>query len=146
MGATTDSLEVEIVQTRAEMEETLDAIKEKLDPQYLKQQAKEAVREATVGRVQEAVSTGIGKAQEAVSAATDKAREAVSASVDQAQEVMSAAVDRAQEAVAPAMDSARYLGSRVVRTIRANAVLAAAVGVGIGWLWYSAFSRPRSWQ
>jgi ElaB/YqjD/DUF883 family membrane-anchored ribosome-binding protein len=145
MGAATDSLEVEIEHTRAEMEQTLDAIKEKLDPEHLRLQAKAALREATIGRVQEAVSAGVSKAEDAMSAATDKAREAVGTTVDQAQAAMGAAIDRAQEALGPTMDSARCVGSRVVQTIRANPVLAAAAGAGIGWLWYSTLSRRRSW-
>ncbi len=49
---------VEIEQTRADMSETVDAIQEKLSPDNLKEQAKERVREATVGRAKE-TSSGI---------------------------------------------------------------------------------------
>ncbi len=48
---------VEIEQTRADMSETVDAIQERLSPENLKDQAKERVREATVGRARE---TGSG--------------------------------------------------------------------------------------
>lgn len=47
---------VEIERTRADMSETVDAIQNKLSPQNLKEQAKDRVREATVGRAQEAGS------------------------------------------------------------------------------------------
>lgn len=47
---------VEIERTRADMSETVDAIQNKLSPQNLKEQAKDRVKEATVGRAQEAGS------------------------------------------------------------------------------------------
>ena len=46
----------EIERTRADMGETVDAIQYRLSPQSLKGQAKDRVREATVGRAQEAGS------------------------------------------------------------------------------------------
>lgn len=49
---------VEIERTRADMSETVDAIQERLSPQNLKDQAKDKVKEATVGKAQEA-GTGI---------------------------------------------------------------------------------------
>jgi ElaB/YqjD/DUF883 family membrane-anchored ribosome-binding protein len=48
-----EAIEAEIEQTRAEMSETIDAIQERLSPQQLKEQAKDAVYEATVGRAQQ---------------------------------------------------------------------------------------------
>jgi len=50
-----DITRAQIEQTRADVGGTIDAIKEKLNPQTLMQQAKETVREATVGRAQEAM-------------------------------------------------------------------------------------------
>jgi len=47
---------VEIERTRADMSETVDAIQERLSPQNLKEQAKDKVKEATVGKAQEAGS------------------------------------------------------------------------------------------
>ncbi|CAA9473631.1 MAG: hypothetical protein AVDCRST_MAG02-4276 [uncultured Rubrobacteraceae bacterium] len=47
---------VEIERTRADMSETVDAIQERLSPQNLKDQAKDRVKEATVGRAREARS------------------------------------------------------------------------------------------
>jgi ElaB/YqjD/DUF883 family membrane-anchored ribosome-binding protein len=65
-GAVVDEAEVEraeiertraeIERTRADMSETVDAIQERLSPENLKEQAKDRVREATVGRAQEAGS------------------------------------------------------------------------------------------
>jgi ElaB/YqjD/DUF883 family membrane-anchored ribosome-binding protein len=50
----------EIERTRTDMSETVDAIQERLSPDYLKEQAKDRVKEATVGRAQEAGSGIVG--------------------------------------------------------------------------------------
>ena len=47
---------IEIERTRADMSETANAIQQRLSPETLKEQAKDRVREATVGRVEEAGS------------------------------------------------------------------------------------------
>ena len=57
--AEVDEIEVtriEIERTRADMTETVDAIQERLNPQNLKEQAKDKVKEATVGKAQQAGS------------------------------------------------------------------------------------------
>ncbi len=69
-GAVVDEAEVEraeiertraeIERTRADMSETVDAIQERLSPENLKEQAKDRVKDATVGRAQEAGSGIIG--------------------------------------------------------------------------------------
>jgi ElaB/YqjD/DUF883 family membrane-anchored ribosome-binding protein len=50
----------EIERTRADMSETVDAIQDRLSPENLKEQAKDKVKEATVGRAQEAGSGIVG--------------------------------------------------------------------------------------
>jgi len=72
----------QIEQTRSELTETIDAIKVKLNPDRLVQQAKETVREATVGRAQEAMSQAMDTARETVGGAVDTAREAGSTVMD----------------------------------------------------------------
>lgn len=146
MGAQTDSLEYEIEQTRAEMEETLDAIKEKLDPEHLKQQAKAAVREATIGRVEDMVSSTVDRTREFVGDTVDRAQEAVSSAVGKAQEAVRASVNQAQDVMGPTLDSARSVGLRLIERVRANPILTALVGLGVGWLWFSALNRRRGWQ
>jgi hypothetical protein len=54
---TPDEIRADMDGTRAEMGDTLDQIGERLDPGHVAEQAKERVREATVGRVEEAVQT-----------------------------------------------------------------------------------------
>ncbi len=52
-----EATRVEIERTRAGMSETIDAIQERLSPENLKEQAKDRVKEATVGRAREARSS-----------------------------------------------------------------------------------------
>jgi ElaB/YqjD/DUF883 family membrane-anchored ribosome-binding protein len=62
-GAVVDEGEAtraEIERTRADMSETVDAIQDRLSPESLKEQAKDRVREATVGKAQEAGSGVMG--------------------------------------------------------------------------------------
>lgn len=66
---------IEIEQTRAEMSETVNAIQERLSPESLKEQAKDRVREATVGRAEQAVSDAGDRAKEAGSSLVDTIRE-----------------------------------------------------------------------
>jgi hypothetical protein len=51
-----EEIRVEIEQTRVEMSETIDAIQQKLNPATLAEQAKEAVRDATVGKAERMIS------------------------------------------------------------------------------------------
>lgn len=53
----------EIEATRASMSETIDEIQDRLSPDTLKEQAKDAVREATIGRAQEAMENVSDRAQ-----------------------------------------------------------------------------------
>jgi hypothetical protein len=66
-GTDSDNPEViraEIEQTRSELSGTINAIQEKLSPQNLVEQAKESVRDATIGRVEQMVSDAKDTARE----------------------------------------------------------------------------------
>ena len=112
---------VQIEQTRVEMSGTIDAIKDKLSPQNLVQQAKESVRDATVGKAQEVV--------------------------EGAKRAASTAVEGAERAMNSAGDTAREAGSTVMETIQKNPIPSALIGVGLGWLWMNmkkqTFEPPR---
>jgi len=69
----------QIEQTRAEMSETIDAIQDKLSPEHLKEQAKESVRAATVGKATEVLSTARRKGAEAATNMRSTAKGAGSA-------------------------------------------------------------------
>jgi len=51
VGEDTEHIRVQIEQTRDDMSETIDAIQERLSPRHLVEQAKDTVREATIGKV-----------------------------------------------------------------------------------------------
>lgn len=63
--ATPEDIRDDIEATRADMSETIDAIQEKFSPERLKDQAKESVRAATVGRAEQAVSDASESARQA---------------------------------------------------------------------------------
>jgi DNA repair exonuclease SbcCD ATPase subunit len=66
-----EELKDRIEQTRSELGETVDAIQDRLDPERIKAQ----VREATIGKVQETVQTAGEKAQEVAGMVKEKAQE-----------------------------------------------------------------------
>jgi hypothetical protein len=63
----------QVEETRANMSGTIDAIQQKLSPENLAQQAKNTVRDATVGKVGGAVGTATDKMQQAAGSATGAA-------------------------------------------------------------------------
>ncbi|GAC1521269.1 MAG: hypothetical protein NVS2B16_28760 [Chloroflexota bacterium] len=71
-----------IEHTRAELSETIDAIQQKLAPSHLAEQAKETVREATIGKAQDMMSNVSDTAMDAVSNVGDTAKGAGSSFVD----------------------------------------------------------------
>jgi len=72
-----EQIRMQIEQTRDEMSETIDAIQERLSPRNLVEQAKDSVREATVGKVKEMAhnvsDTASGMADTTMEAAGDLA-------------------------------------------------------------------------
>lgn len=72
----------QIEQTRADMSETIDAIQEKLSPQRIINEAKEGMREATVGRVKHMVTT----ASETASDLTERIQEGAEGAVETARD------------------------------------------------------------
>lgn len=68
---TVEATRVQIEQTRGEMSETIDAIRDKLSPRTLAEEAKEAVAEAASGMVSNAASTVRHAADGAAGAAKD---------------------------------------------------------------------------
>lgn len=84
-GTTDEDPEVireQIERTREDMSATLNELQERLSPQHIAQQAKESVREATVGRVQQLMGTAgeraggmAARAQDAAGTAVEQARE-----------------------------------------------------------------------
>jgi len=71
----TEAIRADIEQTRSQMSATIDAIQGKLNPQNIVDQAKGAVREATIGRVENMVTEVRQTAQEASSGFLDTVKE-----------------------------------------------------------------------
>ena len=69
-SATTVEIREQIELTRAEMSQTIDAIQERLSPRRLASEAKESVKEATVGRVRRLATATNGALESGTSAAS----------------------------------------------------------------------------
>ena len=120
-----DAIEHEIEQTRAEMSGTIDEIQERLNPDRLKEQAKEAAHDATIGRVVEVKDQAVEKVQEFASQATDKFHSMTGGDGDSGGD--------SDGMASQFTGTARDTGSNIVETIRANPVPAAIAGAGLGW-------------
>src|SRR5688572_10976855 len=64
-------IRAQIEQTRANMTRTVNSIQEKLAPERLAQQAKDSIREATIGKVEEMADTARRKANSWTSSLTE---------------------------------------------------------------------------
>src|SRR6478672_5422265 len=60
-SASTDELRARIHETRAEMSQTINAIQERLSPDHLVSETKDAIKDATVGRARQ-VAQGASRA------------------------------------------------------------------------------------
>lgn len=115
--ASPEELRLEIEQTRAEMSVTIDALQERLNPETLIEQAKEAARD-----------TADQAAQHAKDAVHD-------ATIGKAEEVVRNVTDTAQDVMHSAGDTAAGAGGSIMETIRRNPIPAALTGLGLAWLW-----------
>jgi len=71
-----------VEQTRAEMADTIDALKERLEPQHLVEQAKETVREATIGKAQHVMDEAKDRARDAMDTVSYTAKDYSTTIVD----------------------------------------------------------------
>ncbi|HXT34870.1 MAG TPA: DUF3618 domain-containing protein [Chloroflexota bacterium] len=138
----------EIERTRGQMSDTIDEISERLDPHVLAQQAKSAVRSATIGKLEDKVSSVSAKVEDTVSGAAIKMQNAgarVQGAVSTAGDNLGDVANRVRDAAVPAgnatSETARTAGAAAARTgrslattIRAHPLPAAAVGFGLGCL------------
>ena len=104
----TEQLRADIEDTRADMSQTLNEIQERLSPENLMDQAKEAVREATIGKVEKAV----GRFGETLSEVTEPALEMAG---------------RAGNAI-------KEVGTTVGNQMWKNPIPLALIGLGVGML------------
>jgi ElaB/YqjD/DUF883 family membrane-anchored ribosome-binding protein len=104
-----------IEDTRAEMSQTINEIQERLSPEHLMGQAKEAVRDATIGKVESVVET----VSETISEVTEPARQMAG---------------RAGNAI-------KEVGTTVADKIWKNPIPVALIGLGVGMLVVRNFSN-----
>lgn len=116
-----EELRRDIERTRAEMSGTIDAIREKLDPEVLKAQAKEKLADAK-DKVTNEVQGRVREAKHAVREAT---------------------VGRMEDMVDRTKHGVRDAGGNVVDRIRENPIPAAMVGVGLAWLFFGGRKEER---
>lgn len=125
----------EVEQTRCNVSSTLDAIKEKLDPQTLKAQATELADDLADKAKQ--------TAHEVTENVVHKVQEATT---DAAHKVHDATIGRAQEAVSGAVSTVRHASSDSVDFVKANPIPLALIGIGLGWLYMSMRRDDRSYR
>lgn len=149
-----DVIVAEIAETRIEMDGTLSALGDRLDPKMLISEVQDrAVETAAVvqERAVEAASTVMGQARDTLSEAQERAVETASTVMGQAQETMvvtattvmdqardtvhDATVGRIEEMVDTATTAAQDTGNAVVRLIKENPVPAGMAGIGLWMLW-----------
>jgi ElaB/YqjD/DUF883 family membrane-anchored ribosome-binding protein len=111
-----EMIHADIARTRAEMTGTVDAIQERLNPDRLADQAKDAI--SSVG--DHAVRT----AKEAMHNVTEHAKDTV----------RDATIGRAEHAVSNAGETARSFSATMTETVRQNPIPALLAGASIGWL------------
>ncbi|MDQ4074612.1 MAG: DUF3618 domain-containing protein [Chloroflexota bacterium] len=111
-----EELEEQIEETRAEMSETLDAIQRKLDPDRLKEQAVETVKDAAEQAKEQVIQT---------------AREATQSAMDTAHDQT---IGRAETIAHEAQDTAMEVGNSMMDLITRNPVPTALAAAGLGWL------------
>lgn len=131
----------QIEQTRGEMSGTIDAIRDKLNPQTLAEQAKETVTGIASDVMDKAKATVHDVVQEAKETlptlGANVAHQAVSGAVSEAKEAVGSAVSTVRHAAGEAAGTAKEAGVTVMDMIRQNPLPAALIGIGVGWLWAS---------
>ena len=120
-----EEIRAEMEATRVEMSQTIDAIQERLAPDELKDQARDAAKDMA-----EQVGTHV---REALLDTAENAKQAV----------RDATIGRAEDFVYTTRHSAREVTFNMMDTIRENPLPAAIVGIGLGWLLMNSSKRGR---
>lgn len=117
-----------IEQTRSELGDTIDAIQDRLSPQQLADEAKEA----TANLAEEAKTA----AREAVSTLAEEIKETAASMLSDARQALrEATIGKAERMVNEFGDTAQGTSSNLMTTIRENPLPSAMVGIGLGLLW-----------
>ena len=155
----TEEIRADIEQTRAEMSETIDAIQDKINPENIKEQ----VREATIGKAQQLAHTAGEKAEQIAHTVSEKATplaHTVSEKVaplahtisEKAPEVSRRGAEIAGQVAHTAGDKAKAAGSTLKAKARpvvgkaknnpAPAALIAASALALTWFFIRKLSSP----
>jgi hypothetical protein len=99
MNPDVEATREEIERTRERMSETIGAISERLDPHALTQQAKGAVRGATIGRLESAAKAASTAAKDAVTSAGESLSGVAKGAVTSAGESLSGAAHKVKDTI-----------------------------------------------
>jgi len=133
-----DEIEItrtEIEQTRGDMAETLNAIKDKLDPKSLMDEAKVRVEEITTNLADKAKDTVHSIAEDVSSHAKEAGQNAVSGVLDEAKGAVGNVAHATQETLGGVMDTAKGAGSSVLDMVKNNPIPSALIALGAAWLY-----------
>jgi len=125
----------EIEHTRGDMAETLNAIKDKLDPKALMDEAKVRVEEVTTNLADKAKDTVHNIAEDVASHAKEAGHNAVSGVIDEAKGAMGGVAHATQETLGGVMDTAKGAGSSVMDMVKNNPIPSALIALGAAWLY-----------
>jgi hypothetical protein len=92
-----EATRAEVEQTRAEMIETIDAIKEKLEPQRIMEQAKETLIESARVKMEQALDKAIETIQTTSQIVSENARHIGEVTATKSKETVHKAVDKAKK-------------------------------------------------
>ncbi len=162
----TAALRVDIERTRDDMSRTVNEIEERLSPSRIKEQLNSVTSgvidnlEGKVAELKGSIADGYKEAKEQLADGYKEAkvqlkddigreltgaRNMVSDEISHARiAVREATVGRVEHMVHDARESVTDAGTSVMDTIKANPVPAALIGVGLGWLIFSARSNTAS--
>jgi ElaB/YqjD/DUF883 family membrane-anchored ribosome-binding protein len=141
LAESTAAAREDIELTRAEMTSTIDAIQDKLDPELLSEQAKDTAHDVTDHAIREAKEA----AREITDHAIMQAREAVRDMTGQAKTALrEATIGRVETMAHTATETAGGWRQTLVKTVKANPLPAAVVGLGLGWMFLNRSSHPEN--
>ena len=133
-----------IESSRAEMDQTLGALGQKLDPDKLKAQAEKQI-EAVKDVAKEQLEAAKAMAREELLSMKETLKHEVQDSYREAREaVREATIGRVENMVHRASDTITDTSTGILDTIKANPIPAAMAGIGLLWLFSSAKKQRRS--
>ncbi|HXT38147.1 MAG TPA: DUF3618 domain-containing protein [Chloroflexota bacterium] len=137
-GSDLEVTRAEIERTRLEMSGTIDAISERLDPDVVARNAKDSVRQAVTEKMEETKDAvkgaTIGKVQDAISTAG----ESIGGVAQRVQDAVAAPASTAGQAAQATGATVTTTSRSLWMTIRDHPIPAAMAGLSLGWLFMSA--------